>query len=112
MVLLCALAGLASAWLKLSTEVPPEVAHSRDAERLQRVADAFTPALLDDKDLVIVVEDDAARAAEISAAARARQIPVNVADKPELCSFILPSIIDRSPIMVAVSSGWGMGPFP
>ncbi|MEG0184335.1 MAG: methyl-accepting chemotaxis protein [Stenotrophomonas sp.] len=35
-VLLCALAGLASAWLKLSTEVPPEVAHSRDAERLQR----------------------------------------------------------------------------
>jgi len=35
-VLVCALAGLASAWLKLSTEVPPEVAHSRDAERLQR----------------------------------------------------------------------------
>jgi uroporphyrin-III C-methyltransferase/precorrin-2 dehydrogenase/sirohydrochlorin ferrochelatase len=30
---------------------------------------------------------------------------VNVADKPALCSFILPSIIDRSPIMVAVSSG-------
>jgi uroporphyrin-III C-methyltransferase/precorrin-2 dehydrogenase/sirohydrochlorin ferrochelatase len=28
-----------------------------------------------------------------------------VADKPALCSFILPSIIDRSPIMVAVSSG-------
>jgi len=35
-VLLCALAGLASAWLKLSTEAPAEVAHSRDAERLQR----------------------------------------------------------------------------
>ena len=35
-VLLCALAGLASAWLKLSTDVPAEVVHSRDAERLQR----------------------------------------------------------------------------
>ena len=35
-ILLCALAGLASAWLKLSAEVPAEVAHGRDAERLQR----------------------------------------------------------------------------
>jgi uroporphyrin-III C-methyltransferase/precorrin-2 dehydrogenase/sirohydrochlorin ferrochelatase len=74
-------------------------------QHLQRVADGFSPGLLEGKDLVIVVEDDEARAAEISTAARARQIPVNVADKPELCSFILPSIIDRSPIMVAVSSG-------
>ena len=75
------------------------------AAHLQRVADAFTPGLLDGKDLVIVVEEDEARARAVSDAARARQIPVNVADKPELCSFILPSIIDRSPIMVAVSSG-------
>ncbi|WP_368865408.1 methyl-accepting chemotaxis protein [Stenotrophomonas maltophilia] len=35
-ILLCALAGLTSAWLKLSAEVPAEVAHGRDAERLQR----------------------------------------------------------------------------
>ncbi|MDA8129349.1 MAG: siroheme synthase CysG [Betaproteobacteria bacterium] len=75
------------------------------AERLTRVADAFTPELLDGKDAVIVVEDDAALAKSVADAARARHIPVNVADKPALCSFILPSIIDRSPIMVAVSSG-------
>ena len=75
------------------------------AERLKRVADAFTPDLLDGKDAVIVVEDDAAAAKVVADAARARHIPVNVADKPALCSFILPSIIDRSPIMVAVSSG-------
>src|SRR5574340_1497236 len=74
-------------------------------ERLTRVADAFTPELLDGKDAVILVEDDATLAKSIADAARARHIPVNVADKPALCSFILPSIIDRSPIMVAVSSG-------
>jgi len=75
------------------------------AEHVKRVADAFTPDLLDGKDAVIVVEDDAAAAKVVADAARARHIPVNVVDKPEVCSFIMPSIIDRSPVMVAVSSG-------
>jgi uroporphyrin-III C-methyltransferase/precorrin-2 dehydrogenase/sirohydrochlorin ferrochelatase len=75
------------------------------ADHLRRVADSFRIELLDGKDAVIVVEEDAAAAKAIADAARARHIPVNVADKPALCSFILPSIIDRSPIMVAVSSG-------
>ncbi|MFP5410705.1 MAG: NAD(P)-dependent oxidoreductase, partial [Gammaproteobacteria bacterium] len=75
------------------------------AEHVVRVADTFAPALLDGKDAVIVVEDDATVAQPVVDAARARHIPVNVADKPGLCSFILPSIIDRSPIMVAISSG-------
>jgi uroporphyrin-III C-methyltransferase/precorrin-2 dehydrogenase/sirohydrochlorin ferrochelatase len=74
------------------------------AEHLQRVADDFSADLLDGKDAVIVVGDDAL-AKVVADAARARHIPVNVADKPALSSFILPSIIDRSPIMVAVSSG-------
>ncbi|MEQ1662916.1 MAG: siroheme synthase CysG [Thiobacillus sp.] len=76
-----------------------------NADKVTRVADHFTATLLDGKDAVIVVEADVAAAQVIADAARARHIPVNVADKPALCSFILPSIIDRSPIMVAVSSG-------
>ncbi|MBN8764894.1 MAG: uroporphyrinogen-III C-methyltransferase [Thiobacillus sp. SCN 64-317] len=75
------------------------------AEHVKRVADVFTASLLDGKDAVIVVEEDAVAAKLVADAARARHIPVNVTDKPALCSFILPSIIDRSPIVVAVSSG-------
>lgn len=74
-------------------------------DHLNHVAEVFSVDLLDGKDVVIVVEEDMATAKAIADAARARHIPVNVADKPALCSFILPSIIDRSPIMVAVSSG-------
>ena len=75
------------------------------AERLNRVADDYSPLLLDNKDAVIVVLEEATLKMRIADDARARHIPVNVADTPALCSFILPSIIDRSPIMVAVSSG-------
>ena len=63
-VLLCALAGLASAWLKLSTEVPPEVAHSRDAERLQR---EFRGQVQEWKNVLLRGRDDALRQRHLEA---------------------------------------------
>ncbi len=54
--------------------------------------------------LVIAASDDAALNAEVSAQAQARGIPVNVVDAPKLCSVIFPAIVDRSPLIVAVSS--------
>ncbi|WP_313436663.1 methyl-accepting chemotaxis protein [Stenotrophomonas sp.] len=63
-VLLCALAGLASAWLKLSTDVPPEVAHSRDAERLQR---EFRGQVQEWKNVLLRGHDDALRQRHLQA---------------------------------------------
>ncbi|MCG8533691.1 MAG: siroheme synthase CysG [Pseudomonadales bacterium] len=55
--------------------------------------------------LVIAATDNQALNEQVSSLAKSLHIPVNVVDNPSLCTFILPSIIDRSPIVVAVSSG-------
>lgn len=60
---------------------------------------------LDGVGLVIAATDDEPLNAQISAQAQARGIPVNVVDAPKLCSVIFPAIVDRSPLIVAITSG-------
>jgi uroporphyrin-III C-methyltransferase/precorrin-2 dehydrogenase/sirohydrochlorin ferrochelatase len=55
--------------------------------------------------LIIAATDDEPLNAQVSADARRRCVPVNVVDAPALCSVIFPAIVDRSPLIIAVSSG-------
>ncbi len=55
--------------------------------------------------LVIAATNDVTINQHISDLARQRALLINVVDEPALCNFILPSIVDRSPVMVAVSTG-------
>ncbi|MEX2468920.1 MAG: siroheme synthase CysG [Pseudohongiellaceae bacterium] len=65
----------------------------------------FADDCLDGAVLVVAATDDRAVNARVSAAARQRNIPVNAVDQPELCTFIMPAIVDRSPVIVAISTG-------
>ena len=84
--------------------------HARLQERVQlgeiRQENAeFQERHLNDCRLVVAATDDPEVNRRVAAAARARNIPVNVVDRPELCTFVFPSIIDRSPLVAAVSTG-------
>ena len=69
------------------------------------LASAFAPALLEGVALVIVAGETLAVNEAVSRAAQARAIPVNVMDEPRLCSFIMPALVDRSPVLVAIGTG-------
>jgi uroporphyrin-III C-methyltransferase/precorrin-2 dehydrogenase/sirohydrochlorin ferrochelatase len=54
--------------------------------------------------LVVAATPDRGVNERISVDAKRSGIPVNVVDSPDLCTFIFPSIVDRSPLIVAISS--------
>jgi precorrin-2 dehydrogenase / sirohydrochlorin ferrochelatase len=83
------------------------------AETLRRLSDrgvirlkerAFQSADLDNMFLVIGATDNEALNFEIHAAARRRGILCNIADRPKACNFILPSIINRGDLIIAIST--------
>lgn len=74
------------------------------ANKIQHLKAAFEPSQLEGVCLVIAATDDEVVNEAVSMAAKAKNIPVNVVDAPALCTFTMGSIIDRSPIVIAVSS--------
>jgi uroporphyrin-III C-methyltransferase/precorrin-2 dehydrogenase/sirohydrochlorin ferrochelatase len=66
----------------------------------------FEPGDLDGMSIAIVAcDDDVGLQWQVSRVAQARGVPVNVVDTPALSSFIMPAIVDRGPITVAISTG-------
>ncbi len=52
-----------------------------------------------------IATGDADRDAAAQRLAKSAGVPVNVADRPSLCDFILPAIVDRDEVVVAISTG-------
>ncbi|NVK40019.1 MAG: uroporphyrinogen-III C-methyltransferase [Oceanospirillaceae bacterium] len=86
-------------------EICPELAEMVDAQDGQLVVGEYHSALLDDQVLVVAATDDESLHERIHYDAVARNLPVNVVDSPQLCTFVFPAIVDRSPIVIGISSG-------
>lgn len=86
-------------------EFAPQFHVWAEAGMLTLVEGVFDATLLDKSWLAIAATDDDAVNHHVSEEAEKRRIFCNVVDAPKQASFIMPSIIDRSPLMVAVSSG-------
>jgi uroporphyrin-III C-methyltransferase/precorrin-2 dehydrogenase/sirohydrochlorin ferrochelatase len=65
---------------------------------------AFSPADLHGAALVFAASDDPALDAEVVSAAKAARVPLNVVDGPADSTFIMPAIVDRDPVVVAVGT--------
>lgn len=74
------------------------------AGRVEHIAGEFQPSQLDNMRVAIAATDQPDVNAWVSAQAEQRNIPVNVVDDRELSRFIMPAIVDRSPLIVAVAS--------
>ena len=88
--------------------IAPELCHELagliNDGRIKHQKIAFNESHLAGATLVFAATDDEAINVQISNAAKALNIPVNVVDAPALCTFTMPSIVDRSPVVIAVSS--------
>ncbi len=89
----------------VSPTLCPALAKLREQGRITHQARRFLPEDVEGCRLAYAATDDRAVNREVSETASARHIPVNVADDPSLCTFIMPSIIDRDPVQIAVSTG-------
>jgi len=89
----------------IAKKISPAVSSIQATYNLNLLQQSFSPVDLRGFRLVVSATDNTETNRLVAKIANEQNIPVNVVDNPELCSFIFPAIIDRSPIIAAVSSG-------
>jgi len=75
-----------------------------EQEKIKHSSELLTAADLKGAIAAIGADKDANTNTALSEMAKAAGVPVNIVDNPALCDFIMPATVDRSPIIIAVSS--------
>ncbi|MBL4712199.1 MAG: uroporphyrinogen-III C-methyltransferase [Gammaproteobacteria bacterium] len=89
----------------VSPELCAELAQLKADGLVRHQARTFEDIDLESCVAVIAATNQQSVNEHVSGLAHQLRLPVNVVDNPDLCSFIMPSIIDRSPVVIAVSTG-------
>jgi len=88
----------------MSEEISMSVERLINTHQLTWLKHNYQAGFLADKSLVIAATDDSTVNQAIYDEANPLNILINVVDQPELCTYITPAIIDRSPMIIAMSS--------
>jgi siroheme synthase-like protein len=88
----------------VSPEITPQLQEYERSKRITFLQRAFIPSDVDGVSLVISATDDPSTQTSIASIAASKNILVNTVDKPELCTFIVPAILRRGDITVAIST--------
>lgn len=89
----------------IADNISPAINEMQNTHKLIIHKRKFKPSDVKGYRLIVSATDNESINQSVSQAASDLNIPVNVVDNPALCSFIFPAIIDRSPVIAAVSSG-------
>ena len=89
----------------VAPELHPDILAQVDNRSVFWVRDIFRPEQMKGCTLVICATNDAAVNRAAAQAAHERQLPVNVVDDPEQGNIIVPAVIERDPVVVAIISG-------
>ncbi len=89
----------------VARQLCPELERLCTEGRLHHLGEGFCERHLASVALVICATDDVELNRSISVQARARSLPVNVVDQPELCTFTTPALVERLPLQIAVGTG-------
>ncbi|MCK5477578.1 MAG: NAD-binding protein, partial [Methylococcales bacterium] len=89
----------------IAIEISPAIASMQQTHKLILKQKAFEKEDIKEFRLVVSATNNTETNQLVADTATELNIPINVVDNPALCSFIFPAIIDRSPIIAAISSG-------
>jgi len=89
----------------VSPAFTPEIETWANEGKLALRRKRYEPGDLDGASIVIASTDDTAVNEQVAADCRRRRIPVNVVDVTPLCEFIVPAIVEKGSVTLAVSTG-------
>ncbi len=89
----------------LAPSICDSIVNMQDTHQLQILEKEFQNTDIKECKLVVAATNNPLINEQVANAAELLNIPVNVVDNPEICSVIFPAIIDRSPVIAAISSG-------
>jgi precorrin-2 dehydrogenase / sirohydrochlorin ferrochelatase len=89
----------------ISPRLTPALAALKEKDLISHIASEYSGNLIQSAALIIGATDDEKTNARISHDARDKGIPVNIVDDPKRCDFILPSLVQRGDLAIAIGTG-------